>query len=876
MSEQPKKKLCCTGLLAHVDAGKTTLSEALLYEAGVLRQLGRVDHRDSFLDTHSLERARGITIFSKQARLTAGSLELTLLDTPGHMDFSPETERTMQVLDYGILVVSGTDGVQAHTETLWRLLRQYKVPVFVFVNKMDLPGADRQAVLRDLTRCFGEGFADFTQGQEAISEGAAMCEEPLLERFLETGQVPDEEIRRLIRERRLFPCFFGSALKLEGVSELLLGLEQWTQAPKYPEAFGARVYKIGRDSRGARLTYLKVTGGTLPLRGTVRYTDAEGKTVEEKAKELRRYSGEKYAQMETAPAGTVCAVLGLTKTFPGQGLGAEQGRTRPSLEPVLAYRLVLPPDCDPLTLLPKLRLLEEEDPTLRVQWQERTREIHIRLMGAVQIEIVKSLIQERFGVSVQMDAGRILYRETIEAPVEGVGHFEPLRHYAEVHLLLEPLPRGSGLEFRTKCPEDILDRNWQRLILTHLREKTHLGVLTGSPVTDLRITLMSGKAHLKHTEGGDFREATYRAVRQGLMQAKSLLLEPYYHFVLWTPMENIGRAMGDMKAMGGIFEPPSRSMDSMELRGTVPVAKLGEYAQEVTAYTGGRGRLSCSPGGYAPCREQEKLLEAWAYDPEADLENTPDSVFCAHGAGFPVKWDQVPQYMHLESCLPGKAAAQAPARRRSLNLDDRELEAIMEREFGPIKRPQYGLALGESAAKQPIAPPAPRTDYLIVDGYNIIFAWDELKALAREDLAAARQRLMELLANYRAYKRREVVLVFDGYRVKGGAGERLDYHGLHVVYTRENETGDMYMEAMAAKIGKNDRVWVATSDSLIQLAAVRSGVLRMSARELRQEVEAANGELADFLKKLNEQENRKMGKKDARKEEPDRNGDSAN
>lgn len=861
MSGQMKKVSCCAALLAHVDAGKTTLSEALLYEAGVLGRLGRVDHRDSFLDTHSLERARGITIFSKQARLTVGDLELTLLDTPGHMDFSPETERTLQVLDYGILVVSGTDGVQAHTETLWRLLGQYEVPVFVFVNKMDLPGADRRGILQNLTRCFGEGFVDFTQGQAAISEAAALCEEKLLEGFLETGVVPDQDIRRLILERRLFPCFFGSALKLEGVSALLSGLEKWAERPSYPEAFGARVYKIGRDNRGARMTYLKVTGGNLPLRGTLRYADRDGKIMEEKVKELRLYSGEKYIQAEAAPAGTICAVLGLTKTFPGQSLGAEQGQKKPRLEPVIAYRLVLPPDCDPRVLLPKLRLLEEEDPALHIQWQERTREIYARLMGPVQIEILRSLVLERFGVQIQLDAGQILYQETIEAPVEGVGHFEPLRHYAEVHLLLEPLPRGSGLKFRTKCPEDTLDRNWQRLILTHLQEKTHLGVLTGSPITDLRITLMSGKAHLKHTEGGDFREATYRAVRQGLMQAKSILLEPYYNFVLWTPGENIGRAMGDMKSMGGTFEPPRQILGGMELRGTVPVAKLGDYAQEVTAYTGGRGRLGCSPGGYAPCREQEKILESWNYDPEADLENTPDSVFCAHGAGFAVKWREVPEYMHLESCLPGKPREASPVQPRNRNLDDRELEAIMEREFGPIKRPQYGASFEGSTAKREIAPPMSRKDYLIVDGYNIIFAWDELKALAQEDLAAARQQLMELLANYCAYKKREVVLVFDGYKVKGGAGERLRYHGLNVVYTKENETGDQYMETMAAQIGKNDRVWVATSDSLIQLAAVRSGVLRMSARELKLEVEAANGELSDFLKKLNETENRKMQKK---------------
>ena len=631
--------------------------------------------------------------------------------------------------------------------------------------------------------------------------------------------------------------------------------------PQYAGEFAARVYKIARDPQGARLTYLKVTGGSLRVRAPIAYTLPGGEKLEEKVKELRLYSGAKFDPAEEVPAGTVCGVLGLTKTYPGQCLGAEGAGALPVLEPVMTYRIRLPKDCDPAVMLPKLRQLEEEDPQLHILWDERLRAIHVRLMGQVQMEILKSLVRERFDTEIQVEDRRILYKETIAAPVEGVGHFEPLRHYAEVHLLLEPLPRGSGLVFDTKCREDVLDRNWQRLILTHLEEKQHLGVTTGSPITDMKITLIAGRAHLKHTEGGDFRQATYRAVRQGLMQAETVILEPYYNFRLRVPTNQLGRALGDIRAMNGEFSAPQEEGELTEITGRAPVAAIGDYAAQVVAYTRGRGRLALEPGGYAPCRDWERVVAEAGYDPEADLENTPDSVFCAHGAGFPVKWRDVPQYMHLESCLSQKKGEEPPqVRTRNLNLDDRELEAIMEREFGPIRRPQY-QAPRATASEWTAKPVPPRKEYLIVDGYNIIFAWEELNSLAREDLSAARQRLMDLLAGYCSYKKREVVLVFDGYKVKGNAGERFRYHGLHVVYTKENETGDMYIESMAHDIGKNDRVYVATSDSLVQLSAVRAGVLRMSAKELQAEVAAAAAEISAFLKELNAKENRKMERK---------------
>ncbi len=839
------------GIMAHVDAGKTTLSEALLYHTGAIRKLGRVDHRDAFLDTHSLERERGITIFSKQARLTTDTLALTLVDTPGHADFAAEMERVLPVLDCAILVISGTDGVQAHTETVWRLLERYGVPVFLFVNKMDLPGADRAALLAGLQRDLSENCLDFSSGED-LTEALAMCDEALLERYMETGAVTDGDIRGLISERKLFPCWFGAALKLEGTAEFLEGLERYTSAPEYPAEFGARVYKIARDDQGNRLTYLKLTGGSLKVRAPIAYTDRNGERVEEKVSQLRLYSGAKFEPAEEVRAGQVCAVPGLTGTYPGQGLGACPDAEAPVLTPVLSYRIGLPAGVDARVMLPRLRELEEEDPLLHIVWNEALQQIHAQLMGEVQIEVLKRLIAERFDVEVTVDEGRILYRETIADTVEGVGHFEPLRHYAEVHLLLEPLERGSGLVFDTRCSEDLLDRNWQRLILTHLMEKQHVGVLTGAPITDMKLTLIAGRAHAKHTEGGDFRQATYRAVRQGLMQAESVLLEPIYSFKLDLPADQLGRAINDIRAMSGTFQTPDDYGETVTLTGTAPVSLMRSYQTEVAAYTRGRGRLRVALAGYAPCHDAQKVVAEAAYDPERDLENTPDSVFCAHGAGVTVKWNQVPEYMHLDSGLTRREMADAPLEpriyTRNLNIDDKELEAIMEREFGAIRRPQYRSAKQEMQLER-MAAPTPRKDYVIVDGYNMIFAWDLLKALAEHDLDAARLKLIDTLAQYRAFRDCELVLVFDAYRVKGGTGSRFDRHGVHVVFTRENESGDLYIEKLANSIGRNYRVKVATSDALIQLSALRSGILRISAREFGMEVQGVLDQIGDVIEK---------------------------
>ena len=833
------KKLV-VGITAHVDSGKTTLSEAMLYEAGAIQKLGRVDHKDAYLDTHELERRRGITIFSKQARFSTDTMDVTLLDTPGHADFSAEMERVLHVLDYAILVVSGTDGVQAHTETVWRLLSRYKVPTFIFVNKMDLDGADKQRVLNDMKHCLSENCVDFTK-RPSLFEDIAMCHEEALEEYMETESVSHERIVSLIAQRQLFPCLFGSALKLQGVDSFLNLLDTYTAAPAPKAEFGAKVFKIARDPQGNRLTYLKITGGSLKVRSELQYTDQNGQTLTEKVKGLRLYSGTKYDSPETALQGQVCAVMGLSGTYPGQGLGADANASAPLLEPVLSYRIVLPKGTDPMVMLPKLRQLEEEDPQLHIVWNEHLQQIHAQLMGEVQIEILKSLIKERFHVDVEMDTGRIMYKETIANTVEGVGHFEPLRHYAEAHFLLEPLPNGSGLEFASSCSEDLLDRNWQRLILTHLGEKQHLGVLTGSPITDLRITLTAGRAHAKHTEGGDFRQATYRGVRQGLMQAESVLLEPMYAFRLTVPTESMGRAINDIRAMNGSFETPDQYTDTVTLTGTAPVSAMGNYHLEVAAYTHGTGKLSCAPAGYAPCSNAEAVIAEIGYDPEQDVDNTPHSVFCAHGAGFTVKWNEVPDYMHLSTTLPTEKEADVPAepviRRRNLDIDEKELEAIMRREFGEIRRPQYGTAKQAMQAERMQQEPIAKKDYIIVDGYNLIFAWEELSELAAVDLDNARQQLLDKLANYRGFRGCELVVVFDGYRVKGSKGSREDYHNLNVVYTKENETGDMYIEKLANSIGRNYRVRVVTSDGLIQLSALRSGVLRMSSREFIPEVE---------------------------------------
>ncbi len=841
------------GILAHVDAGKTTLAEGMLYLTGMIRRLGRVDHRDTCLDTHDLERARGITIFSKQAVLNVGGDRITLLDTPGHVDFSPEAERVLQVLDYAILVISGTDGVQAHTETVWTLLRRYRVPAFLFVTKMDVASADKAALLADIRSRLGEACVDFTAPAPERDEAVAMLDEAALDAYMAAGTVPDGEIVRLVRERKLFPCYFGSGLKLDGVDSFLSALERYTAAPPCPAVFGARVYKIGRDAQGSRLTYLKVTGGSLGVRMGVRYLPLGGRSpLEEKISQIRLYSGMKYETADTVPAGRVCAVTGLTGTWPGQGLGAEPDGDEPYLTPAMGYRIVLPKGCDARVFLPKLKQLEEEEPQLHILWQEALGEIHVQLMGAVQIEVLKSLIRDRFDVEVDIDAGRVLYRETIAGPVEGVGHFEPLRHYAEVHLLLEPGEPGSGVVLDTVCPEDVLDRNWQRLILTHLEEKQHLGVLTGSPLTDVKITLLTGRAHLKHTEGGDFRQATYRAVRQGLMQAKSVLLEPWYAFRLEVPADQIGRAITDVRAMGGVHESPVPAGDDrMALSGAAPVSAMGDYAVQVAAYTGGRGRFTCHVEGCRPCHDAQAVIKAAGYDPEADLENTPDSVFCAHGGGFTVKWDRVFEYMHLESCLkdPDRPTEAAPARpRREPDIDEAELEAIMVREFGPIRRKQYAAPQINSAAG--IEYSARKTkEHIIVDGYNVIFAWDELKGLAGQGLDLARHKLLDMLANYQGYTKCDLVVVFDAYKVPGGQGSRESSGAVHVAYTKEGETADMYIERLVNDIGKNETVRVVTSDRLVQLGAFRSGVLRTSSGEFRSEVDWVLDQIAQAVKR---------------------------
>jgi len=847
MTIQEKKSTCCLALLAHVDAGKTTLSEALLYRSGARRTLGRVDHRDAFLDSHELERTRGITIFSKQALLHTEHLDITLVDTPGHADFSAEAERVMPILDCAVLVISGTDGIQAHTLTLWQLLERYHVPVFLFINKMDLPGKSREELLSQLQTRLSAGCIDFSQ-TELLAENCAMCDEALLETYLETGIVTKENIRSLISARRVFPCCFGSGLKLEGVDELLDVLDQYAPQSAYTERFGAKIYKISRDPQGNRLTWLKLTGGKLRVRDCITYQNQKGDTLEEKVVQLRLYSGDKFTPAEEIHPGQLCAVTGLSATYAGQGLGCESSADAPVMSPVMTYRINLPKGCDPTSSLQKLRLLEEEDPQLHILWDERLKQIHVQIMGKVQLEVLEKLISERFSMDVTFDSGRIFYKETIADTVEGVGHFEPLRHYAEVHLLLEPLPQGSGLVFDTVCPTDVLDGNYQRLILSHLSEKTHLGVLTGAPITDMKLTLLVGKAHVKHTEGGDFRQATYRAIRQGLMQAKSVLLEPWYDFVLTVPTPAVGRAITDIRAMSGQFDTPENEGDLSTLKGIVPASELKDYAEQVAAYTQGRGQLQISLHGYAPCHNAEDVIGQTQYDPEADLENTPDSVFCDHGAGVTVKWNRVRDFMHLDSGLK-KDKQEAPSLiTRNLRMDDKELEAIMEREFGPVKRPMYHAPENRPAGEKLTIRP-PRQTALIVDGYNIIFAWDDLATMAKDDLDAARRHLCDRLSSYAGFRKCRLVVVFDGYKVKGNLGEKQLFHNIQVVYTKENETADAYIESLAAQIGNNYAVRVATSDSLVQLSSLRSGVLRMSARELAQELEQAKKEMADHFQK---------------------------
>lgn len=893
------------GILAHVDAGKTTLSESILYLTGSIRKLGRVDNRDAFLDTYEMERARGITIFSKQAIFSLGDTTVTLVDTPGHVDFSPEMERTLQILDYGILVVSGTDGVQGHTETLWKLLKRYKIPVFVFVNKMDQPGTDRERLTKELKARLDGSCVDFGLERDLWMEELAMCDEGVLETYLEQGTVGDGDVRQMIRQRKVFPCFFGSALKLQGVEEFLLGLKEYCTVPEYPAEFGARVFKISRDSQGNRMTHMKITGGMLRVRDLL-----SGKETE-KINQIRLYSGSRFEPVNEAGPGTVCAVTGPVTTCPGQGMGLEREAGAPVLEPVLNFSILLPEDVNVQEQVRNLKQLEEEEPQLHIVWDQELQEIQAQVMGQVQMEIVKGLVKERFGLDVEFGPGRIVYKETIARAVEGVGHFEPLRHYAEVHLLMEPGERGSGLQLESACSEDVLDRNWQRLVLTHLEEKLHRGVLTGSVITDMKITLITGRAHLKHTEGGDFRQATYRAVRQGLMEAGCRLLEPYYAFRLELPAESVGRAMMDLERLNARFQPPDLEGDLAVLTGTGPVSTLGGYAMEVTAYTRGRGRFSCSLAGYDLCHNEEEVVEALDYDPELDLANPTGSVFCAHGAGYVVPWYEVKQHMQVESPLASgrqgdeelgtgrlKAAAFPGSRRASgplaaFGAEDKELEAIFTRTYGEGKRNRdsgrrqveydpgkagTGQASGRGSGRGQRTPSGHTSgssrknrhsgdasgqkptslsgqdflmgrpgyfrpggegleDYLLVDGYNIIYAWEDLRDLAEVTIDGARQKLMDILCNYQAYYRCSLIVVFDAYKVTGNPGSAMDYHNIHVVYTKEAETADQYIEKFAHQMGRRYRVTVATSDGLEQLIIRGQGCLLMSASDLKEDIE---------------------------------------
>ena len=847
-------------MLAHVDSGKTTLSEGMLYRAGMLRRLGRVDHGDAFLDTNEIEREKGITIFSKQALLNINDSEFTLLDTPGHIDFSAETERTLAVLDYAILVVSGSEGVQSHTETLWNLLRRYSIPTFIFINKMDISLIEREELMRQIHERLSDACVDFTDTTSAeFAEDAATASERLMNEYLENEAVSCDALREAIAARQLFPCYFGAALKTQGIDEFLAAVDKYTVMPESNKEFGAKIFKITTDDNGARLTHMKITGGALKAKTAIDYTAQNGDEFSQKVDRIRIYNGEKFTAVDTAEQGAVCAVTGLSDTYPGEGLGCEANAKTPFLEPVLTYRADILDNTDVQTALRNLRALEAEDPMLHVIWNEQLSEIHIQLMGEVQLEVLRRIIGERFNMTVDFSQGSVAYRETIANTVEGVGHFEPLRHYAEVHLILEPLPRGSGLKFVSKCGEDELDRNWQRLILTHLAEKTHIGVLTGAPITDMKITLASGRAHKKHTEGGDFRQATYRAVRQGLMNAENVLLEPFYSFRLEIPSENIGRAMTDLQQMGAEFQQPELDGEMSVISGRAPVSVMRGYYTEITAYSAGRGKLSCSLDGYAECHNPEEVIAAKGYDPEADLRNSPDSVFCAHGAGFYVKWDEVPKYMHLDSALSPKAKAEESAARAEAYVrsvaSDEELLRIFERTYGPIKTRNYNAPVVKRRkmestprapkAKRAIAPGGPL--YVLVDGYNIIFAWEDLKKASEQSLDLARELLINRLCNYRGYKNCELILVFDAYKVKGNPGSVEKVHNINVVYTKEAETADAYIEKVSHELAKKYRVRVATSDNLEQIIILGSGAVRVSASEFEQEVKEAEEEIRRFI-----------------------------
>ena len=889
-----KKKLVL-GILAHVDAGKTTLSESLLYLSGAIRKLGRVDYKDAFLDTYTLERERGITIFSKQALLSIGEREVTLLDTPGHVDFSAEMERTLQVLDYAILVINGADGVQGHTLTLWKLLERYQIPVFLFVNKMDQEGTQKETLLLELKKRLSESCVDFEtygEGEEWI-ESVAVCDEAVLERYLEHGEVTKNDVQRMIKERKLFPCFFGSALKLFGVEEFIKGMDEYMMDVAYPKEFGAKVYKIARDPQGNRLSYMKITGGILKVKDILTNKKSDNKQEnqevwEEKVDQIRIYSGVKFESVKEVEAGTICAVTGLNNTYPGQGLGIEVASDMPVLEPVLTYQIQVPEGTDLTVMLKQLKQLEEEEPELHIVWNESLNEIHAQLMGEVQIEILKTMIEERFGVSVEFGAGNIVYKETIANKVEGVGHFEPLRHYAEVHLLMEPAETGSGLQFDTACSEDMLDRNWQRLILTHLEEREHVGVLTGSPITDMKITLVSGRAHQKHTEGGDFRQATYRAIRQGLKEAKSVLLEPYYEFRMELPTEQVGRAMADIQKMQGSFEGPWMEGEMAILTGTAPVSTMREYQTELISYTKGCGRMFCSFKGYEPCHNQEEVIESIGYDSERDLENPTGSVFCAHGAGFLVPWYQVKDYMHIEAIDTIRkekedfAIKETPVKTSSYDdfISHDEIEEIFDRTFGTgsfKKRRDIGATrqvIEYKKEKKKIETPSEESllwkqrkeekkeaikkqeEYLLVDGYNIIFSWEELKDLATVSIDGARNKLMDILCNYQGFKHCELIVVFDAYKLEGHPVEISNYHNIHVVYTKEAETADQYIEKLVHQIGKKYDVTVATSDKLEQVIILGQGAKRLSAKDFKEEVERMNQQIrTDYLEKQEKSHN---------------------
>ncbi len=848
-------KRITTGILAHVDAGKTTLSEGILYAAGEIRTLGRVDNQSAFLDTDEIERKRGITVFSKQAIIETDDTVITILDTPGHVDFAAEAERTLQVLDYAILVISGTDGIQSHTRNLWELLEKYGIPVFIFINKLDLEGAEKNRVIDELKNEFKANFIDFTIPDKSdLYENLAVCDEKLMTEYLETGQVMDDSVARSIKGRNLFPCFGGAALKMDGVEIFLSEFLRLTRQNAAFPVFGGRVFKIAQDDKGKRLTFMKITGGCLKVKDTIKVGDET-----EKVNEIRLYSGEKYKTLDVAEVGTICAVSGLSKTYSGQGLGFEMDSEKLTAEPIFSYRVILPKNVDVAVALSQLRQLEEEETQLNVVWDEHLKEIQLRLMGEIQLEVLKQLICKRFGFDVEFEEGRIVYKETIKNIVEGVGHYEPLRHYAEVHLLLEPLAEGMGVHFATDCPEDELDKNWQRLILTHLMEKQHLGALTGSPITDIKITLKSGRAHQKHTEGGDFRQATYRAVRQGLRQAESILMEPYYDFALDVPTENIGRAMTDLNSFGATFSTPESRGAFSKITGTVPVAKIQNYQRELIAYTHGKGKLSCKFGKYGPCLNQTEVIEEIAYDCDADVENTADSVFCSHGAGFNVKWNEVYEHMHLESVLKTKKHVEYTQKQTTSQrgiTSDEELLKIFERTYGKItpKNPNVVLRTPKPAPQSKPCKKIERKfekEYMLIDGYNIIFSWDDLRELAKENLEAARESLIERISSYKVFKNFEVIIVFDAYRVRGNRGEVETVGGISVVYTKEAQTADSYIEKTAKELSKHYKVTVATSDGLEQMIIFGSGALRLSTKALEEDIVRIENNVREIVEQNN-------------------------